>query len=313
VRSVLAWLLVLPWAAWAAARLLGLERGYPLVPLMAFAPYATAVALAAAVGALVLRRPLPALVALAAAAALGALLVPRVRADAAPDGGAGDGGRLRVLTVNAHLGLLPPAELVALVRRERPDVLSVQELTPELDRGLAAAGLGDLLPSRVAFPRPRGGGTGLFARAEVTGLRRPATRNPTPAVRLTAPGGEPVDVYALHVSAPFDGARVGRWREDLRALPPAAPDGPPRVLAGDFNATPDHAELRRVLDTGYEDAAEESGAGLRTTWHGRAVWLPAVTIDHVLADARCGVARVETFPLARSDHRAVLAELILPR
>jgi endonuclease/exonuclease/phosphatase (EEP) superfamily protein YafD len=303
--------LVLPWAAWAVARLLGLERGYPLVPRMAFAPYAAAVAVAAALAALVLRRPLPALVAVAAAAALAAMLVARVRADAAPDG-AGAGGRLRVLTVNAHVGLLPPEHLVALVRRERPDVLSVQELTPELDRALAAAGLGELLPSRVAFPRPRGGGMGLYARSEVTPLPRPPTHNPTPAVRLTAAGGAPVDVYAIHASAPFTSGRVGRWREDLRALPPAAQDGPPRVLAGDFNATLDHAELRRVLDTGYEDAAEEAGVGLHTTWRGWSTLLPPVTIDHVLADARCGVAQLGIFPLPLSDHKAVLAELILP-
>jgi endonuclease/exonuclease/phosphatase (EEP) superfamily protein YafD len=303
--------LVLPWAAWAAARLLGLERGYPLVPLMAFAPYAAAVALIAALAVLLLRRPLPALVAVAAAAALGGLLVPRVHADAAPDG-AGAGGRLRVLSVNAHLGLVPPADLMALVRRERPDVLSVQELTPELDRALAAAGLGELLPSRVASPRPRGGGTGLYARAEVTAIRRPATHNPTPAMRLMA-AGRPVDVYALHVSAPFDAGRVVRWREDLRALPPAAPDGPPRILVGDFNATPDHAELRRLIDTGYEDAAEEAGSGLRPTWRARSALIPPVTIDHVLADARCGVAALEVLPLPRSDHDAVLAELILPR
>jgi endonuclease/exonuclease/phosphatase (EEP) superfamily protein YafD len=304
--------LVLPWAAWAAARLLGLERGYPLVPLMAFAPYAAAVAVGAALVALALRRPLPALVAVAAAAALGGLLVPRVRADAAPDG-VGAGGRLRVLTVNAHVGLLPVADLMALVRRERPDVLSVQELTPELDRALAAAGLGELLPSRVAVPRPRGGGMGLFARVAVAPLREPDMRNPAPAARLTAAGGRSVDVYAVHVAAPFDAGRVAAWKRDLRALPPAAPDGPPRILAGDFNATLDHAELRRAIDTGYEDAAEEAGEGLRTTWHGRAVWLPAVTIDHVLADARCGVAGLEILPLPGSDHEAVLAELILPR
>ena len=54
------------------------------------------------------------------------------------------------------------------------------------------------------------------------------------------------------------GVRCGRWRGDLRALPPATPDGPLRILAGDFNATLDHAELRRLLDTGYEDAAARS-------------------------------------------------------
>ena len=39
------------------------------------------------------------------------------------------------------------------------------------------------------------------------------------------------------------------------------PDGPPRILAGDFNATLDHALLRRLLATGYVDAADRDGRG----------------------------------------------------
>jgi endonuclease/exonuclease/phosphatase (EEP) superfamily protein YafD len=38
-----------------------------------------------------------------------------------------------------------------------------------------------------------------------------------------------------------------------------------------------------------------------------------VTIDHVLADERCGVRELEVIPLPGGDHRAVLAELVLPR
>jgi endonuclease/exonuclease/phosphatase (EEP) superfamily protein YafD len=103
------------------------------------------------------------------------------------------------------------------------------------------------------------------------------------------------------------------WRGDLRALPPATPGGPLRILAGDFNATLDHAELRRLLDTGYQDAAAEVGAGLKGTWpHGRRL-LPPVAIDHVLADARCGVRSFSVHTIAGTDHRAVLAELVLPR
>ena len=95
-------------------------------------------------------------------------------------------------------------------------------------------------------------------------------------------------------------------------LPPATPDGRLRILAGDFNATLDHAELRRVLDTGYQDAAAQVGAGLHGTWpHGRR-FPPPVTIDHVLADERLGVRAVSIHTIPGTDHRAVLAELELP-
>ena len=40
---------------------------------------------------------------------------------------------------------------------------------------------------------------------------------------------------------------------------------------------------------------------------------PAVTIDHVLADARIGVRAVSVHTIPGTDHRAVFAELVLPR
>ena len=66
-----------------------------------------------------------------------------------------------------------------------------------------------------------------------------------------------------------------------------------RGLAGDFNATLDHAELRRVLDRGYRDAAEQAGVALRPTWPtGKRILPTLVTIDHVLADRRVQVISV---------------------
>jgi endonuclease/exonuclease/phosphatase (EEP) superfamily protein YafD len=312
VRRAAAWLAAAPWVAWALVRAFGLERGYPLVPLMAFAPYAVLGGLAAAVVAAALRRRVPAIVALAAAVVLAAGVLPRVRADAAVDDGAHAGPHLRVLTINARVGQVPARDIVALVRDQRVDVLAVEELTPELDRALAGAGLGQRLGHRVATPRPGGGGVGLFARRPLGRLRGPALTNPVPAGIVSVPGAPPVEVYAVHPSAPYDAGQVARSHRDLRGLPAADSPGALRILAGDFNATLDHADLRRLIGTGYDDAAAEAGAGLGPTWPYGHRLLPKVTIDHVLADARCGVAEVRTFPLADSDHRALLAELILP-
>jgi endonuclease/exonuclease/phosphatase family metal-dependent hydrolase len=81
------------------------------------------------------------------------------------------------------------------------------------------------------------------------------------------------------------------------------------VLAGDFNATFDHAAFRGVLDHGYTDAAEQTGRGLTPTWAG---WGPPITIDHVLVDNRCAVRDYSVLDLPGSDHNAVLADLQLP-
>ena len=55
-RSLIAWLLVLPVAGWVALRAFGLERGYPMVPLLAYTPLAVAGGAVVLVVALLLRR-----------------------------------------------------------------------------------------------------------------------------------------------------------------------------------------------------------------------------------------------------------------
>jgi endonuclease/exonuclease/phosphatase (EEP) superfamily protein YafD len=84
-----------------------------------------------------------------------------------------------------------------------------------------------------------------------------------------------------------------------------------RVLAGDFNATLDHATLRRLIGRGYADAADRAGRGLVPTW-GLGQSRPPLTIDHVLLDRRCAVQSVQIHDLPGSDHRALFARLRLP-
>ena len=56
MRTVVAWGLAVPCAAWATMRLFGLERGFPLVPLVSFTPFVAVAAVAGwAVGRLLSR------------------------------------------------------------------------------------------------------------------------------------------------------------------------------------------------------------------------------------------------------------------
>lgn len=310
VRGLVAWVLVGLCAAWVVVRVLGLERGYPLVPLVAFTPFVAAAAVAVVVVAALLRQRGAALVAAVLAVVLVGVVAPRALGGPSEPAGAA-GPELRVLSANMHYGSGSAEQLVALARRTRADVLSVQELTPRLARDLEAAGIGELLPEQILQPGGRGAGIGLYSRvplalADAGGARR----NLLVLAAAQVEGAPAVEVAAVHPPPPLPGSA---WRDDLRALPTATPDGPLRILAGDFNATLDHAELRRLLDTGYTDAAAQIGAGLEGTWpHGRR-FPPPVAIDHVLVDARAGVKAFSVHAITGTDHRAVLAELVLPR
>ena len=73
------------------------------------------------------------------------------------------------------------------------------------------------------------------------------------------------------------------------------------------------AELRRLPHTGNTDAPDAAGARLNGTWPRGRLLPPPVAIDHVLADTRIGVRRFELHTITGTDHRAVLADLVLPR
>jgi endonuclease/exonuclease/phosphatase (EEP) superfamily protein YafD len=308
-RTVVAWVVVFPWAAWAVVRVLGLERGYPFVQLMAYTPYVAPLALAGGVLAALLRRWAPAVLAAATVVVLAALLAPRAIGDGSE--ASADRPRLRVMTANAYRGTVQPEALVELVRRERVDVLAVQELTPELADGLERAGLAELLAHGAAAPGRRGG-SGLYSRLPLRGLPPfQGAKSDMAAAAVDVPGAAPVRVISVHVEAPLDGDAIAGWRADLRNLPAAPPNGPVQLLAGDFNSTLDHDALRELVGRGYRDAAEAAGAGFRWTWRdGRA---PPVTIDHVLVSERSAVLDVAVRELPRGDHRAVLATIALPR
>jgi endonuclease/exonuclease/phosphatase (EEP) superfamily protein YafD len=305
--SVLLVAAALPFAAFTVMRLLGIDGNGYTSSALALLPYATVAALLLAVLALGLRRWRTGTAVLVAVASMAAVLVPRT---VAADQPAAAGPDVRILSVNLHLGGADPGVIVDLVRRNEVDVLSLLELTPRAVAALDRAGLFTLLPYRVLQDTPGAAGSGLVARHPLAAesLAGPSKLH-QPAARVALPAGGSVEIVAVHampaVVSPAD------WRSDLAGLPPATADLPVRVLAGDFNATLDHAALRELVNTGYADAADQTGHGLQPTWPGE-LFPPSVTIDHVLVDDRVAVRDYRTFAVPDTDHRAVFAHLSMP-
>jgi endonuclease/exonuclease/phosphatase (EEP) superfamily protein YafD len=202
---------------------------------------------------------------------------------------------------------------VALVRQDRVDLLALQEYTPDAERALNGAGLGDVLPYRSSHPLPGVGGSALYSRFPLhdDGVRLNPYEFGQARATVSVPGAAPVAVESVHTTAPSSAEVTDGLTRSLAGEPPATVDGQVRILLGDFNATLDHAALRRLIGTGYRDAADVTGDGLVMTWPYDKVF-PRIALDHVLADRRVGVRHVEVHPLVNSDHRAVYAELVLP-
>ena len=299
-------------AGWALARGGAVDRlpgaQSAAVPLLSFTPQVARVAPAAALGLQLAGRRGPALTATLAAAALDLLVRPRQTARSQPKAA---GPRVQVLTCNLFAGQADAEAVVARVRAVAADVLFTQELTDEAATRLKQAGLDDLLPHSALDLRGGPRGSGIYSRFPLSeGPLVAYAHAAQPTALLTLPGGETVDLICVHPCAPTrQRAGVARWRRELGGLP--RPGGRPRVVAGDFNATLDHAAFRDLLGLGYADSAGQTGNGLIPTWGlpGRGAVL---TLDHVLVDQACAVLAYSVQAVPGSDHRAVHAEIQLP-
>jgi endonuclease/exonuclease/phosphatase family metal-dependent hydrolase len=226
---------------------------------------------------------------------------------------------LRVMTWNVRDMLGDPWAVRRVLLGARPDVVCLQEgprvVATRHQLGLVArrAGL-----TFVAGGR-RGAGTAVLVgrRAVVHGaaahrlpVRGWRTR-PRGCVRalVSLPATAPLAVTCLHLG--LDERERARHVELLLAAQPVA-GGPPVVLAGDLNERPDGASWRS-LAARAADPAPGAPATFRSA-------RPRLRIDAVLVDPALEV-RSYGFPdgvteadvVAASDHRPVLAEVVLPR
>lgn len=289
-------------------RLLGIDGDYYLVVVLAGTPLLAAGGLVVALFSLLLRRWAIATVLLAFTACLVAAVAPRAFSAARP---VGIGPAVRVLSVDLAQGHADADAVVRLIRAEHVDVVSLQELTPQAVTALDAAGLGSELPERVFQPGDGPTGSGIASRYP---LQSSALSGPSSFLQVSAvvslPMGRSIEVLAVQLPAPIDNASTDTWKREMAGLPDPAVQGPARVLAGDFNATTDHAGLRREISVGYVDAAGQTGAGLVPTWPANRQWPPLLALDHVLVDHRCPVDSFDTYTIPGADHRAILAQFV---
>ncbi|MEV8594294.1 endonuclease/exonuclease/phosphatase family protein [Streptomyces sp. NPDC052012] len=216
---------------------------------------------------------------------------------------------LRVLTSNVEFGQATPA-LIDAVRRHEPDLVFVQECEYTCDAALRKH-LAAAYPHRASVP---GGGS----EGSVILSRHPL--RPTSGVPATMgmPGaiadvdGHAVRLQLAHPMPPVPG-QIDLWQRELARLRDLAAADPatPTVLAGDFNASQDHAAFRALLDTGLHDAARLTGADRTPTWPARTTPAFGAQIDHVLVSDDFAATRTRFLDLPDTDHRAVLADLTL--
>ena len=239
-----------------------------------------------------------------------------------------DGG-LTTFSFNTHYSEAYKVELAVAIRRAAADVVVLPETSAEYGQAIAdllaqdglrytvfsagdqkddadpttvlvSAVIGDY--EQAQAPAGAGHGTVLLrpaGEAELNGHRRPT-------------------ILGVHTHAPVPGS-MEEWLASVEVVVGqcrgAGSDGagpgpePGLIIAGDFNATLDHAPMKDL--GGCADAALETGIGGVSTWPTSShTTLLGSPIDHVLADSATWSARsASVLALSGSDHRALVVEL----
>jgi len=260
-----------------------------------------------------------------AAALAVAMLGPVWRSIERPNDSAGRTRAVSVMTANVLGGSNPSLHLTSSVLMAADaDVLAVVEAPPAWSKPTAL--LARHYPYRSAQPDGRNGVV-LFSKFPLRRIEMAGADANSPAFAtafLDLGGGVGIGVTAVHLSWPLvaNGAQAKQIAIIGSLL---SAEAGPKVLVGDFNATPWSAAMSRVeANTGLSMVG-----GLRRTWlggypnpirytltgslYGNEV--PALLgqhIDHVLLSPDTGVDGIEVIPLPGSDHRAVWARIQIP-
>ena len=236
-----------------------------------------------------------------------ALLVPAVR-DAGPEVPAEPATTVRLLALNLAHRNDDVAAVVGLIRRERPNVITFSELTPEWARALAPA----LASYRVRATEPREGaiGIGLYGRDALSQprvVRLFGDERPSVEAALALPDGRRARILSVHPPSGLEPGSLAAHRDAFSALGAWAEErGPLAAICGDLNAVPWMRTLRATVERGGLRAIVPGGP-VGGSWP-RVPRRLRAPIDGCLvgSDLR---ARAELGPDVGSDHLPLLVEL----
>ncbi|AZO75735.1 MULTISPECIES: endonuclease/exonuclease/phosphatase family protein [unclassified Mesorhizobium] len=220
-----------------------------------------------------------------------------------------DGIVYSLLQMNLRFDNRTPKKVLSLIGRTNPDVITLDEVS-----GMWARELGYITsayPYRILCPYPNG----IFGVALLS--RRPFAAGTAPhceprgamATGTIDFGGTGVDVAAIHLSWPWPREQywqIGELAEPLAAL------GETAIMAGDCNAVPWSAAVRRVASLGRLTVMPSAGP----TWIHRKLpdflrRFAGLPIDQVFSKGGVTILSSRRLEDDGSDHLPVLVEFSL--
>ena len=291
--------------------LFGLDELTPFAQLAAFRPQILVVVLVLAVLMLVRRgwRIAAALIGVLALVGV-ALTAPRQFSAARP---VPAGARvLTVMVANVLGGGARAADVAQLIRDRKPDLVSLPEAQVDVREQIRAQLQDQQYKGFTAQPtRAVPGATSVLVSAALGDVTF-ASETGTTFGNIVVTGGNlgSIRLIAYHGYPPLPDS-VTTWKHDLLKVRHWCTQDPPTVIAGDFNASVDHADFRGALGGYCRSVGPTVGGGLRGTWPADQPAVLRTQIDHVVVTRQFQPGTFATYPIKGTDHRAVVATIAL--
>lgn len=221
---------------------------------------------------------------------------------------AATGSSMRILLANVHTTNRDFAAVRALLEREVPDVVVLQETDRTwLD---ALAGVRARWPHRVEEARADNFGIAVWSRhplADARIVRFSRAGEPSVVARVQR-GDETFVLVATHPIPPAGGMRTALRDEALAALAAfTSAQAEPVLVVGDLNCTPWSPRYRTLLRDGrLRDSGE--GHGWQPTWPSR-LSVFGIPLDHCLYGAGLRIRDRVVGPDIGSDHRPLIVDV----
>jgi endonuclease/exonuclease/phosphatase (EEP) superfamily protein YafD len=221
---------------------------------------------------------------------------------------------LRLFDANVSQSNRNLEEIAGEIRRDRPQVVTMEELTP---RGLRSLNETRVMTYyRYVMVRPTDGSYGMalwsvFPLAGATEWY--AAGHPELRAWIRLPQGRRLRIDVLHTTAPVGRGEPQGWSDQLEAIHAELAHEPrPLVAVGDLNATWYDWHFQALLALSLHDAAVLAGKGWQMTWpRDQAPVVPYLRIDHVLLSPTIYLQSYSLGDGEGSDHHPLLVRIAL--
>jgi endonuclease/exonuclease/phosphatase (EEP) superfamily protein YafD len=206
------------------------------------------------------------------------------------------------------------SQLAAEIRRDRPQVVTLEEVKPASLHSLALTHVMDLY--RFSMVKLASGSDSM-AMWSVFPLEDAsewsAAGHPELRAWLELPGHQRLRIDVLHTNAPYGPGQLSLWIRQIVAIKQELAREPrPLVAVGDLNATWYDWHFQALLHLGLRDAAVVAGQGWRMTWpRDQQPVVPYLRIDHVLLSPAVALYSYRVSADKGSDHDSLRVTIAL--